>query len=317
MKLNQFGSSPADSAGAEGNQRLRRNVVDVRVPDNQDVLTLVQRKKQGEPSVRHTLNKSASRRTLLGLAPVVAATIWAGRGSASNARQLELEGDCTSEPAVELLYNFFTLNVEALQYLGLTDLDGWKLAESTQLGPFMVPGDWDVVNVWANDWEDNGIPRWQAEPMPAPAWSATMVISPGQDAFWVYVYGSVDGPHQTTFEIGDLARSVIVGSDARLREICATGQQEAVNTDLENTLFLTADRQGSEMLLTHGWALQSPFTGPSLGSGATFGITGMVAPRRDAEEIMQNVYLRIMFQLLPKGSGGAGPPTPTSTPINS
>lgn len=266
--------------------------------------------------MRPTLPESTSRRTLLGLAPAAAVATWAMLRASSNARQMEVDGDCAREPAADLLYNFVTTNFAALPYVGLDDRVDWRLGQSTKFGAFMAPPDWSVVNAWANEWGPNGIPRWQTEPLPAPAWTTTTVIAPDQDALWMYVEGSVDDIYLTPELAGELARATIVGSDANLRDVCALRQTDIVNTELENTLFMTADRQGSELLLTHGWALLAPFGGPSLGKGSAFGITGMIAPRRHAEDVMRDVFLRIMWQLLPRAGGGSDDdePTPTPTP---
>ena len=257
-----------------------------------------------------------NRRALLAVPPLAMLGLLAQRLAGAQTPRMETRGDCLDEPAMKMLLDFQTGNWDRLPFQREEDvLPGidWVVAETIDHGMLFVPPEWTVLNVWANEFARNGIPEWQAEPLPFPFWNATFIISPDESAAFISVTGSIDAP---PFLDGDdcieLARATIMGSDEEGRELCAAQQQQS-NGLMGEVLYAFGDRYGSDLFMCRGHALQSEVAGPSLGPGTSFSFDVMVGPRRESEAMMTETYMRILWQMLPKG-GGASTPTPTPTP---
>jgi hypothetical protein len=103
-------------------------------------------------------------------------------------------------------------------------------------------------------------------------------------------------------QAADLAKRGLLGADAKYRQVCVIDDQ----LNALSPGWFTADRQRTNLLLTFGNAQQLP----SLYLPATVVTYNTIyGPRREMEELMYNVFLRILFQFL--GGGGSDDPTPT------
>ncbi len=251
-----------------------------------------------------------------GGASMALAGAWIQQQRTLGAGQLDIDGDCAAEPAAEKLLFFATADFPKLSQVGVHEMStpiGWEPAQGSELGPFLSPPEWSVINAWANTFASDGTPEWQQQPLPYPFWSATMVVAPDERALYMHVSGGVDNVYLSAQEATDIARVTVLGPDARLRPVCTVGQHGG-GPDLGTVDWVSADRHRSNLLLTRGWGIQSDVSGPSLGPGTQFGFDAMVAPRREADRYMVDVFLRILWQFVPRGSGGDSTPTPTPAP---
>ncbi|MCC6705009.1 MAG: hypothetical protein IT334_09035 [Thermomicrobiales bacterium] len=258
-----------------------------------------------------------TRRALIAAPPLAMLGLVAQRLTFAQDDGLVSRGDCTDEPALRMLLDFQTNNLDRLPYRTLDDvLPGvdWQLVNSPDLGAFFVPGDWTPLVLWANAIDDRGVPEWQQEQPRWPFWSAVFVVSPDQTSAWISVQGAVDGPPYLDADaLMSLARTTIMGSDERGRELCAVGRHDSTGL-MGNVLFAFGDRYGSDLFCCRGYGIPSEAAGPSFGPGTAFGFDAMIAPRRQSEETMRDVFIRILWQFLPKPGGGESTPTPTPTP---
>lgn len=259
-------------------------------------------------------NRFFNRRTLLMSTPILAAGLWSQRPQASRASQIELTGDCSVEPALQYVYDFSTSNFMALPLQRMGSLDpgpDWVIARSPELGVLLVPPDWIVVNGWANSFDRDGIPEWSGTQPQYPFWATTLVASPDETVAYMYVTGSVDQVELTPADGAQIARNVMMGVERRNRSLCLAEQVDP-QYDMQLGHWISGDRYGSDLLFTRGSTIISSVSGANLGPGTTFLFDGFVVPRAEAEDLVLDVYLKILYQLLPKG--GATDPTPTPSP---
>ncbi|MCO5217244.1 MAG: hypothetical protein M9909_00165 [Thermomicrobiales bacterium] len=262
------------------------------------------------------LRRRFSRRSAVAATPMLMAGLLAYRSQLGSAAQMQVEGDCSLEPALVHYANFAAGNLMALPTLRIRSFDpgvGWQMAQSPELGFFLAPPGWTVANGYANTFDRNGLPQWQAEPLQYPFWSTTIIAPPDQSSAYMYVRGAIDNVALTPVDGADLGRSLIMAGEGRPQNVCQITQTEPPST-ITSAHWVAGDRYGRTDLLMHrGSVLISEVAGASLGPGTTFMLEGIIAPRADAEDLFLNTYLQILWQFLPKGGGG-GDPTPTPTP---
>lgn len=271
--------------------------------------------KSSPSSLRSVLN----RRALLAMPPLAGIGLIAQRMTSAQSPQLETRGDCLDEPALRMLLDFQTGNWDRLPFTREEDVlpeADWVVGVSPEIGALLVPPDWTFLNVWANSFAENGVPEWQAEQMVYPWWAATFIISPDESAAFISVTGGVDGrPYLGAGDLVELAQNTIMGSADEGREVCAALQEQQAGLGMNEVLYTFGSRYGRDLLVCRGWGLQSDVSGPSAGPGTTFNFDVMIGPRRESEELMTDVFMRILWQMLPKSGDGASTPTPSPTPL--
>lgn len=263
------------------------------------------------------LSRRFSRRSAMAATPMLVAGVLAYRSQRGSAAQVQVDGDCALEPAMIHFANFAAGNLMALPTARIQSFDpgiGWQMAQSPELGVFLAPPGWTVANGFANTFDRNGMPQWQAEPLPYPFWSTTIISPPDQSSAYMYVRGAIDNVALTPTDGIELGRALIMEGQGTPRSVCQLQQTEPPSM-MTTAHWVAGDRYGRTDLLMHrGSVIISEVAGASLGPGTTFLLDGIIAPRAGAEELFLNTYLQILWQFLPKGGGGDPTPTPTPTP---
>ena len=242
---------------------------------------------------------------LTGAGATGAAMLLSRFGRAQVSDSAVYEGDCESEPAVEMLFDW-RAGKQVYPTLGeMAPPPGWQLFNHPSLlPPFLIPPGWNAYAFWADSYDRDGVPEWQDKLLYLPQLTLNRVVSPDEDAVFEYAVGTVQPDLLTTMQSADLARRGLLGADVRYRQVC-------VIDDQLNALapgWFTVDRQRTNLLLTFGNALQMP----SLYlPGTVVSYNTMYGPRRHMKELMYDYFLRFMFQFL--GGGGSNDPTPTPT----
>ena len=132
--------------------------------------------------------------------------------------------------------------------------------------------------------------------MQVPWLTLNRVISPEGDAAFEYAVGNIQGQPLHPLQVADIAKQSVLGEVPELSEICLI---DATADPLAPSWF-TADYWEDSVLITAGTALGLPdFYLPA----TTVTFQKILAPRRDLEELMYDVFLRILFQFL--GGGGS------------
>jgi hypothetical protein len=251
----------------------------------------------------------------LPLAPLGAAAIH--RLASAQSGGLNIRGDCTEEPALQMMMDFATGNLDRLPYRTMDEfLPGadWEFRESVELGMLLVPPGWNVQNVQANSFSRNGVPEWQSQQLSFPYWGGCFIISPDESAAYIYISGRMDGPPFLDGNgLVELARTSVMGSDNTPREVCVSTQDEP-GFSRQSSQFVVGDRYGRDLIISRGFGIQSEVSGATLGPGTEFGFEIMAAPRRESAELMEDVFIKIMWQLIPRSGSGDDEPTPTPSP---
>lgn len=255
-----------------------------------------------------------SRRSLLASVPVLAAGFLSRHLRTTSAAQISLTGDCSVEPALQYLYDFNTLNFTALPIRDTGTLEpnlDWVIAQSPELGVFMIPPGWSLFNGFANSWDRDGNPQWTADTLPYPFWSTTAIVSADDTAAYIFVRGGIDNVHLTPADGAQLMRDIVMEPVAKPTSLCLAEQTDTLG-DTGQGIWISGDRYGNELLLSRGSILASSVAGFSLGPGSTFFFDAFVAPSDEAADLVLDVYLKLLYQQIPKG--GASDPTPTPSP---
>ncbi len=246
-----------------------------------------------------------TRRALLGAASFAGTAAWAHQVSGRQAAEPVVEGDCEDEPAVAMLFDWRSGRPV---YRSVADsgpqLHWQPFNHPGFLGPFLIPPGWTGSAAWADSFTRDGVPRWQDQPMSLPQLTLSRVTSPGGDASFEYAVGSIQNALLTTQQSAMLAKQSVLGADPSLRPVCSIDDQEKALAPG----WLSADRHRSSLLITFGNALPLP---SEVLPGTVVSFNSIFGRRRDMEDLMYDVFLRILFQFL---GGGSGDPTPTPTP---
>ena len=233
-------------------------------------------------------------------APMLATQFVDGQGS-----DPEIEGDCEDESSVQMLVDWREGKVVYPTLGDSTPQPDWvEFDHPTIFVPYLIPPDWTGVALWADSFTRDGEPEWQESQLYLPQLTASRIISPDGDAIFEYAVGSLQQVLLNTQDCASIAKQSIVGADPDLRQVCMIDDQ--YNALSPN--WFTVDRQSSNLLITSGNAMQLPH---DIAPATVVSFTSVYGPRSDMDDLMYDVFLRILFQFL---GGGSDDPTPTSTP---
>lgn len=253
-----------------------------------------------------SLGSGISRRSLIGIAAAGAAGALGFKASGRQAGE-DVLATCATEPAVDMLFRWRS---GAPVYASVAEngpqIDWVPIQPQATSGPFLIPPRWSAYSGWADSFTRDGLPEWQERPVSAPQLSATRVVSPDGEALFEYAVGAIQGVLLTTEQSSGIARGSIVGADANLRPVCMYDDQD--NVVMPG--WFSVDRHRSRLLITSGNASTLP---SDVLPATVVSYTAMYGRRRDMEDLMHDVFLRILYQFL---GGGSGDPTPTSTPMS-
>ena len=250
-----------------------------------------------------------SRRALLAGAGGVAVGLLAGgsRTSAQIPVPTPVQGDCGSDPGVEL-YLGFILGYPVVQLTDLVVPNDWTLHPNTYAGViFRQPPGWGGATLYAYQVTPQGLPLWtpQQQPPLAPVMVAARSVSMAGDAGFEFVSGSLQGVQLTPLQAATVADLGMVGDRPRRTTLCAYEDQNP-----QGPAWLQAsvvDR--STLLLTQGYAV--PYSGLVPYTIVTY--YSMYGPRDQFEPLMREVFLRFMGQFY-RGQEISVTPTPTPEP---
>lgn len=263
-----------------------------------------------------SLLESLSRRRFLAIAAAIPALVVGKRLRTSSAQNYTEHGDCSIIPALEWYRHFATANFVALPSRGLNDhlpQHNWQATEDPELGPFMVPPGWTTDTFFANQFERDGSPIWGVDFLDHPRWTATMVTSPEQEAFYMHIVGAIDDVMLDSPGGAQLSRELAIGKEVETEPLCLM-EQYRVEGQIPVTDWLAGETFGDHLLMTGGVAFTTDFTGFNYQPGSRFIIDVLVCPYEQSSEYMQDVFLRILWQFVPKSPGGVGEVTPTPSP---
>lgn len=272
-----------------------------------------------ETPERHTMASlldMLSRRRFL-VAAGIASTIVAGsRYRSSQASQATEHGDCALIPAMYWYREFQRANFIAMPYTELNEhlpQHGWTATSDPELGPFLVPPGWTTDNFFANRLDRAGSPIWGAEYLEHPRWTATMVTAPNQSAFYMIIHSIVDGVQVDSQGGARLVRELAIGPEVETEAFCLI-EQLSIEGQLPMSVWVSGETFDDYLIMSNGHAIAADFLGMSAGPGSRVVGNVLVCPYDEADDYMREVFLRILWQFVPKAPGGAGEVTPTPSP---
>jgi hypothetical protein len=252
------------------------------------------------------LQLRGTRRSLLGAAAVALPIFLAHMARRQEAPVTE--GDCEEEPAVAMLFAW--RNGESVYPSvadGMPQTDWQRFQHPSLPVPYLIPPGWTGMGIWTDTFTRAGEPIWQDTPLTLPQLTGTRLVSPDGDALFEYAVGSIQQVILTNRDSISIAQQSVLGEDPNLRSVC-------VIDDQFNALapgWFTVDRHESDLLITFGNTQALPH---DIAPATVVSFTSMYGPRQDMEDLMYDVYLRILFQFLGGGSddtdgddGGDGP----------
>jgi len=251
------------------------------------------------------LDLTVSRRSLVFAGAAAMTLPMLGARQTSGQDTAVIEGDCEDEPSLQMLFDWRDGKpvYESIADSG-PQID-WVPFEHPSLPvPSLIPPDWTGVAGWADSFSRDGVPEWQDAPLALPQLTMSRIVAPDGDAAFEYAVGSIQQVLLTTADSATLAKENVLGADPTLRSVC-------VIDDQYNQLspgWFTADRHETSLLATFGNALQLPH---DIVPATVVTFTSLYGPRKDMEQLMFDVFLRILFQFL---GGGSSDPIPTPTP---
>lgn len=213
-------------------------------------------------------------------------------------------GDCSREPGVQLLIDFATGAPGVPQLSELFPPADWKLfSHPTHTLSLFIPPDWEAYPGWADSFSESGMPIWSDRPPATPQLTLTRIVSPGADAAFEYIAGSILGPPLSLEQAAFVAKQSVLGEDPRLRSICTYEDSNPLGPAI-----FQADRFGQSVHITNGVAigLESSYL-----PATTITFNNYFGPRGEFEMLMEEVFLRFIVQFM---GGGGSDPTPTPTP---
>jgi hypothetical protein len=137
--------------------------------------------------------------------------------------------------------------------------------------------------------------------MQLPQLTLSRIVSAEADAGFEYAVGSIQNVLLTTQQSAQIAKQSVLGANPTLSNVC-------VIDDQYNQLapgWFTVDEYKSDLLMTFGNATIIPSDTLPV---TVVSFTNLFGPQRAMEQLMYDVFLRILFQFL---GGGSGDPTPT------
>lgn len=250
-----------------------------------------------------------SRRGLLAGAGGVAVGLAAGRGrgAAQMPVPTPVQGDCASDPGVELFLGFI-LGYPVVQLTDLVVPNDWTLHPNTYGGViFRQPPGWSGATLYAYEFSPQGMPLFSAQQRPplAPAVVSGRTVSANGAAGFEFASGTLQGVMLSPLQAANVAELGMVGERARLATLCAYEVQNPLGP-----AWLRAVAVDDEtLLLTQGYAVAYPGMMPY--TIVTY--YSMYGPRDQFEPLMRQVFLRLMGQFY-RGREISVTPTPTPEP---
>ena len=247
------------------------------------------------------------RKLVAGLAAVAAPVALGARayGMQSDTTAIT-DGDCTSEPSVQMLFDWRAGKPVYDSPADSGPQPDWIASNlPVPLLPYLIPPDWRAVVGYCDSISTSGEPQWTDQPMQLPWLYLARVLNNDSTAAFETISGNIQGQPLTPEQVSSIAKASLVGGNADLDPVCTID-------DSANTLapaYFAVDRSGENLLLTSVTSIGLP---DIYLPATTVSITSMFGPRKEMEDLMHDVYLRILFQFL--GGGGDETPTPTPTP---
>lgn len=232
------------------------------------------------------------------------ALVSVARGGGSDAQEpFPYVRSCLQHPGVQILLDWRA----ARPVMTIEDLlppPGWQLYfHPTMPVSFQFPADWRGEARWAEWLSGTLAPVWQTVPPLLPVVTSARIVSPDGAAAFEIGVASITGAALTIQQSAAIALQGVLGESPRVTPICGFEEE----SPLARTWF-QAVRSGTSVLVTDGVTISdssgfSPFT--------TLSFQTFLGPSAQFDALARQVFLRILFQLLP---GGGGDPTPTPTP---
>lgn len=250
-----------------------------------------------------------TRRTLMAGAGGVAVGLvsgW-GRTGAQIPVPTPVQGDCSSDPGVDL-YIGFILGYPVVQLPDLVVPNDWTLHPNTYGGViFRQPPGWSGATLYAYEFSSRGLPLFTAQQRPplAPAVVAGRTVSDNGAAGFEFVSGTLQGVMLSPLQAATVAELGIVGERARITTLCAYEDQNPLGPAWLRAVVVDDDT----LLLTQGYAVA--YSGMIPYTIVTY--YSMYGPRDQFELLMRQVFLRIMGQFY-RGREISVTPTPTPEP---
>ncbi|MEZ4565082.1 MAG: hypothetical protein R2853_20340 [Thermomicrobiales bacterium] len=250
-----------------------------------------------------------SRRAFLGGVGGVAVGLMTGRerSGAQLPIPTPVQGDCTSDPGVEL-YLGFVLGYPVVQLTDLVVPTDWTLHPNTYGGViFRQPPGWVGATLYAYEFSPQGMPLFSAQQRPplAPAVVSARTVSADGAAGFEFASGSLQGVMLSPLQVATVAELGMVGERARLKILCAYEDQNP-----QGPAWLRVVTVDDEtLLLTQGYAIA--YSGMMPYTIVTY--YSMYGPRAQFEPLMRQVLLRLMAQFY-RGPDVSVTPTPTPGP---
>lgn len=251
------------------------------------------------------LSFPVTRRSFLGIAAMAGPGLWAqvafGQQAAPTA---VIEGVCEDEPAIEMLFDWRAGKSVYRSVAEAGPQSDWTpFNHPSSLGPFLIPPGWTGIAAWTDSFTQDGVPEWQDTPMNLPQLTLSRIVSPDGDAAFEYSVGSIQQVLLSTQQSAQIAKQSVLGATPTLQSVCMIDDQ---HNQLGPGWFM-ADKHQTDLLITFGNATQLP---SNFSPTTVVSFTNLYGPREDMEQLMYDVFLRILFQFL---GGGSGDPTPTPT----
>lgn len=260
--------------------------------------------------------ETLSRRRLLGAAGTAAAILTYGRLRSSAARQSVEHGNCALIPAMQWYRSFQRAEFMDIPNPLLTERpagERWIATQDPELGPFLVPEGWTTDNFFANRFGRSGEPVWGSNFLDHPRWSATMVTSPDQNAFYMHINAVVDGVQVDSQGGANLARDLAIGPEVETEQFCLM-EEQLIEGQLPVAVWVSGETFADHLIMTNGQSMVADFAGMTGGPGSRVSANVLVCPYEESEGYMSEVFLPIMWQFVPKAPGGEGEKTPTPSP---
>lgn len=264
-----------------------------------------------------SLLDSFSRRHLLAGAGLASAILAHHRLRSAVARQPVEHGDCALIPAMQWYTAFQRAQFLDIPNPMLTERpagERWIPTQDPEAGPFLVPEGWTTDNFFANEFDRSGAPVWGADPLDHPRWTATMVTSPDQNAFFMMINAAVDNVAVDSQGGANLARDLAIGPEVETEQFCLM-EQVLTDAQIPMAVWVSGETFAEHLIMTNGQSIAADFAGMNGGPGSRVVANVLVCPSEESDDYMANVFMPIMWQFVPRDAGGSDPtPTPSPTP---
>lgn len=206
------------------------------------------------------------------------------------------DGDCTNEPSVQMLSDW---GAGKPIYASIAEsgpqIDWVPSGLPVPMLPYLIPPDWRAVTGQCDAIDRDGVPQWTNQQLQVPWLTLARVLNKDSTAAFEYIVGNIQGQPLTPQQVTTIARASLLGPDPKLKAVCSVDS----SADPLAPMFFSADRYEDSLLLTSVTALGLPDV---FLPATTVSITSIFGPRDEMEDLMHDVFLRILFQFLGGGS---------------